>query len=61
MEACEMEAGKLEPFLSVRISQIPGPFIQPSVSQQSIDSQPSFTDNNLERLKITVMKITSIL
>jgi hypothetical protein len=61
IEACEMEVGKLElePFLSVRISQIPGPFIQPSVNQQSIDSQPSFTDNNLERLK--AMKITSFL
>jgi hypothetical protein len=47
IEACEMEVGKLElePFLSVKISQIPGPFIQPSVNQQSIDSQPSFTDN----------------
>ena len=47
VEACEMEVGKLElqPFLSIKMSQIPGPFIQPNFSQQGIESQPMFSDN----------------
>lgn len=37
LEACELEVGKLEiePFLSVKISQIPGPFIQPNLGELS--------------------------
>lgn len=48
VDACEMEVGKLrlEPFLSVKSIQVPGPFIQPNLNQQNqiIDSDPTFSD-----------------
>lgn len=48
INACEMENGKMnmDPMMSVKIFQIPGPFIQPNFNQQNqvIDSDPIFTD-----------------
>lgn len=48
INACEMEVGKtnMEPVMSIKSFQIPGPFIQPNVNQlnQVIDSDPMFTD-----------------
>lgn len=49
VDACEMEIGKLsaQPTSSIKISMIPGPFIQPNINQQNqvIDSDPIFSDN----------------
>lgn len=46
--ACEMENGKtnVDPSISIKSFQIPGPFIQPNIDQRDviIDSDPIFTD-----------------
>lgn len=48
INACEMEIGKLnlEPFLSVKSSMIPGPFIQPNVNEknQMVEFDPTLSD-----------------
>lgn len=48
INACEMENGKtsLEPLISVKSFDIPGPFIQPNFNRQNraIESDPIFTD-----------------
>lgn len=47
VEACELEVGKLqlEPELSMKVSQIPGPFIEPNLNSPNSDTQPSFPES----------------
>lgn len=54
IEACEMEVGQqeIEPFLSIKVSQIPGPFIQLTFNEQGTEMEPNFTDNcQLEKIE----------